>query len=106
MSADIRVNRLPDVPDPIAVVGIGCRFPGASNLSEFWRVLSKGENHIVTVPPDRWVDKDFFNENPDVVGKSYINKAGFIKGYLHELITKLICFCHRYLSFVSALLFY
>src|SRR3954466_937539 len=38
----------------IAIVGMGCRFPGARNLPEYWRMLRKGERQFRTVPPERW----------------------------------------------------
>jgi acyl transferase domain-containing protein/acyl carrier protein len=41
--------------DPaIAVVGISCRFPGASNPSAFWRLLREGADAIGDLPPGRW----------------------------------------------------
>lgn len=40
--------------DPIAVIGMGCRFPAAANPSQFWDLLRDGVDAIVEVPPDRW----------------------------------------------------
>lgn len=37
--------------DPIAVIGIACRFPGAPNISEFWQLLAAGRNLVVEGPP-------------------------------------------------------
>jgi hypothetical protein len=34
------------IKQPIAIVGMGCRFPGANNPSEFWYVLRDGVNTI------------------------------------------------------------
>ena len=65
--------------DRIAIVGVGCRFPGADNIDEFWRVLSKGENHVIEIPPDRWNLAACYNEDADAVGKTYVRKAGFVK---------------------------
>ncbi|ADJ46252.1 type I polyketide synthase [Amycolatopsis mediterranei] len=52
----------PDVPrgtdrrrtDPIAVVGLGCRFPGADGPAEFWDLLREGRDVVRTAPPGRW----------------------------------------------------
>jgi len=38
----------------IAVVGLSCRFPGAVNLEEYWRLLSEGRSAIGRVPRARW----------------------------------------------------
>jgi acyl transferase domain-containing protein/acyl-CoA synthetase (AMP-forming)/AMP-acid ligase II/acyl carrier protein len=40
--------------DPIAIIGIGCRFPGADGPAAFWRLLRDGVDAITEVPPDRW----------------------------------------------------
>ncbi len=41
-------------PEPIAVTGIGCRFPGASNPEEFWRILRAGADAVGPIPVSRW----------------------------------------------------
>ncbi|XP_053399168.1 phenolphthiocerol/phthiocerol polyketide synthase subunit C-like [Mercenaria mercenaria] len=66
--------------DEIAIIGIGCRFPGADNVKEFWRVLSNGENHVKEVPPDRWKLDAFYDADPNAPGKTYVRTAGFVKG--------------------------
>ncbi|MFH8988094.1 aminotransferase class I/II-fold pyridoxal phosphate-dependent enzyme [Streptomyces sp. NPDC017940] len=40
--------------EPIAVVGIGCRFPGAPDPDSYWRLLRDGRDAITEVPRDRW----------------------------------------------------
>ena len=40
--------------EPIAIIGMGCRFPGANNPEEFWQLLLDGKDAITTVPDDRW----------------------------------------------------
>lgn len=40
--------------DPIAVVGLGCRWPGADGVDEFWDLLSRGRDAVRTAPPGRW----------------------------------------------------
>ena len=40
--------------EPIAIVGIGCRFPGAEGTAEFWRLLCDGVDAVTKVPQDRW----------------------------------------------------
>ena len=38
----------------IAIVGMGCKFPGAQNLTDYWEMLRRGERQFRTVPPERW----------------------------------------------------
>ena len=44
---------------PIAVVGLGCRFPDASNPDEFWRQLLDGHDAIKDIPLQRWNSEDY-----------------------------------------------
>ena len=43
--------------EPIAIVGMGCRLPGANNPQEFWQLLQNSKDAITTVPDDRWQNK-------------------------------------------------
>jgi acyl transferase domain-containing protein len=40
--------------ESIAIIGIGCRFPGASSVKQFWDMLKNGENQVRLVPEGRW----------------------------------------------------
>ncbi|MEU0274609.1 type I polyketide synthase, partial [Streptomyces sp. NPDC006307] len=40
--------------EPIAVVGLSCRFPGAAGPAEFWKLLREGASAVTEVPPGRW----------------------------------------------------
>ncbi|MGH7938476.1 MAG: beta-ketoacyl synthase N-terminal-like domain-containing protein, partial [Chthoniobacterales bacterium] len=41
--------------DRIAIIGIGCRFPGGVNDAEaFWKLLTEGGDAVTDVPADRW----------------------------------------------------
>ncbi|MBF0411468.1 MAG: KR domain-containing protein [Desulfamplus sp.] len=65
--------------EPIAVIGIGCRFPGgADSLESYWNLLKNGRDAIVEVPQDRWNIKSFYDSNPDAPGKMYCREGGFI----------------------------
>ncbi|OWF40720.1 Polyketide synthase PksL [Mizuhopecten yessoensis] len=68
-----------DDDDSIVIVGVGCKFPGADNLDEFWRVLSEGENHVIEIPPERWNLDAFYHEDANEPGKTYVRHAGLIK---------------------------
>ncbi|HEY7416124.1 MAG TPA: amino acid adenylation domain-containing protein, partial [Ktedonobacteraceae bacterium] len=64
--------------DPIAIVGIGCRFPGASNPLEYWQFLSEGRNAIREVPADRWQIDAFYDPEPALPGKTVSRWGGFL----------------------------
>ncbi|MGV9381913.1 acyltransferase domain-containing protein [Nonomuraea sp. NPDC003707] len=50
--------------EPVAVVGVGCRLPGAAGPEEFWRLLAEGHDATHEVPPGRW--DSFAEESPAV----------------------------------------
>ncbi|HEY8036309.1 MAG TPA: type I polyketide synthase [Methylobacter sp.] len=65
--------------EPIAIVGMGCRFPGGVNSPEqFWQLLSRAEHGIVDVPDDRWDMDSLYSDQRGAPGKMYARKAGFI----------------------------
>ncbi|MCF6524504.1 SDR family NAD(P)-dependent oxidoreductase [Streptomyces sp. JJ36] len=43
-----------DLGDAVAIVGLGCRYPGGADLAEFWDSLSTGADLIREIPADRW----------------------------------------------------
>ncbi|MDZ7335183.1 MAG: SDR family NAD(P)-dependent oxidoreductase [candidate division KSB1 bacterium] len=65
--------------EPIAIIGMACRFPGADNPEEFWELLVDGGDAITAVPEDRWDRDAFYDSNPDVPGKMVIRDGGFLK---------------------------
>jgi len=64
--------------EPIAIVGIACRFPRAANPLDFWRLLRTGEDAIREVPPDRWDLAAYFDPSPNTPGKMYARCGGFL----------------------------
>jgi acyl transferase domain-containing protein/acyl carrier protein len=66
--------------DPIAVIGIGCRFPGgASSPRRLWEFLTQGRCAIVEVPRDRWDHRRYYDPDPNKPGKTYVRAAGFLQ---------------------------
>jgi acyl transferase domain-containing protein/acyl-CoA synthetase (AMP-forming)/AMP-acid ligase II/acyl carrier protein len=66
------------VHEPIAIIGIGCRFPGADSPDEFWDLLQSGTDVISEIPPERWNVDTYFDPDPDAPGKSYSRWGGFL----------------------------
>jgi acyl transferase domain-containing protein len=67
-------------PEPIAIVGIGCRYPGAVESAEhLWRLAYDGVDAISGFPRDRgWNLEELFDPDPDHSGTSYIREGGFV----------------------------
>lgn len=67
------------VIEPIAVVSMGCRFPGDNtNPSRLWDNLRRGQDAITEIPKDRWDVDSFYDPDPDVPGKMYTKFGGFL----------------------------
>ncbi|MBI1357398.1 MAG: SDR family NAD(P)-dependent oxidoreductase [Acidobacteria bacterium] len=65
--------------EPIAVVGVGCRFPGGANGPEaYWQMLAEGRDAISEVPADRWDIDEYYDPDPDAPGKMYTRWGGFV----------------------------
>ncbi|MBC7980046.1 MAG: polyketide synthase, partial [Armatimonadetes bacterium] len=63
----------------IAIIGIGCRFPGGVNDTEsFWKLLVEGREAVSDVPPDRWNVERFYDAEAGLAGKSVAKRGGFL----------------------------
>ena len=67
-----------DTKEPIAIVGLSCRFPGAPDVDSFWKLLLDEVDAITEVPADRWDADQYFD--PESGKPGYINNrfGGFI----------------------------
>jgi acyl transferase domain-containing protein/pimeloyl-ACP methyl ester carboxylesterase len=65
--------------EPIAVVGMGCRFPGGGNNPEqYWRLLAKGVDAVAPVPKSRWNAEFYYDPDPEALNKMYNCDGGFL----------------------------
>ena len=65
--------------EPLAIVGIGCRFPGGVKHPEsFWQLLSEGRSGIIEVPEDRWDKDKFYHPDDSIPRKMHTKWGGFI----------------------------
>ncbi|MFB1483785.1 SDR family NAD(P)-dependent oxidoreductase [Corallococcus sp. RDP092CA] len=65
--------------EPIAIVGMGCRFPGADDPESFWRLLHQGREAVGPIPADRWDVDAYFDPDPERPGKMYTRSGSFLK---------------------------
>ncbi|WP_133056477.1 SDR family NAD(P)-dependent oxidoreductase, partial [Mycobacterium decipiens] len=68
--------------DPIAIVGMSCRYPGAvDSPDDMWQMLIQGRDVLSEFPADRgWDLAGLFNPDPDVPGACYTRTGGFVDG--------------------------
>jgi pimaricinolide synthase PimS1 len=66
--------------EPIAIVGMGCRFPGGvSTPDELWDLVATGRSGVSEFPADRgWDLANLFDDDPDALGKTYARHGGFV----------------------------
>src|SRR6266576_986199 len=65
--------------DRIAIIGIGCRFPGGVNDAEsFWKLLVERRDAVCDVPADRWNVERYYDREPAIPGKTFVKRCGFL----------------------------
>jgi acyl transferase domain-containing protein len=66
--------------EPIAVVGIGCRFPGdVGGPNDFWELLCSGRDAMVDVPRGRWDADSFYDPDLSISGAMNTRRGGFLR---------------------------
>lgn len=65
--------------EPIAIIGIGCRFPGARGHEAFWKLLRDGVDALTEIPPDRFDINAYHNPRPGTPGKIVTRQGGFLE---------------------------
>jgi acyl transferase domain-containing protein len=67
---------------PLAIVGIGCRFPGGvTDIDSYWDLLVNGRSGITEVPPERWDWRKYYHHNQEVRGRMVTKWGGFIDSF-------------------------
>ncbi|MEU3750390.1 type I polyketide synthase, partial [Streptomyces narbonensis] len=68
-----------DTAEPIAIIGMACRYPGGvTSPEDLWRLVSEGRDAVSGLPTDRGWDEDLFDPDPDRSGKSSVREGGFL----------------------------
>lgn len=71
--------------EPIAIIGMGCRFPGgAETLDSYWNLLHQAVDAVTHVPKDRWDKDDIYDPDSDTKGKINNKFGGFLKSNIYD----------------------
>ena len=62
----------------IAIVGMGCRFPGSPNVQALWKNVTTGRTFARAVPEERWNHELIFHENGRTLGTTYAKKIATV----------------------------
>ncbi|TDT30094.1 type I polyketide synthase [Naumannella halotolerans] len=72
-------DRTRDTSGHIAVIGIGCHFPGhATDPQQFWDLLTEASDATRTIPADRWEVDKFYDPERSKIGKTHVSRGGFL----------------------------
>ena len=81
LTARLQIAEQGDV-EPIAVVGVGCRFPGGvSSAGQYWQLLRDGVSGIVRVPAQRWDADAFYSADHTQPGTICNREGGFLTSW-------------------------
>jgi acyl transferase domain-containing protein/acyl carrier protein len=64
---------------PLAIIGIGCLFPGAPGFRAFWSRIQTGADAITEVPPTHWRAEDYYHPDPKAPDRVYACRGGFLE---------------------------
>lgn len=68
-----------DSHEPIAVIGMACRFPGgADSLEKYWQLLVDETDAVQPIPEQRWRHQDYYDPTGEKPNTTYVNEAAFI----------------------------
>ncbi|KAK7998987.1 hypothetical protein PG991_014662 [Apiospora marii] len=73
-------NRFPD--DAIAIVGAGCRLPGANNLEDLWDIISQGQSRLEKLRPERCDPKQAYRA---ILDPAWIEKCEFYGNFIADV---------------------
>lgn len=71
--------------EPVAVIGMGCRYPGgAKSPEEYWELLKRGGDAVTEIPEERWDKELYYDPDPEVKGRMFTKSGGFLKDGVYD----------------------
>ncbi|MBI3296868.1 MAG: SDR family NAD(P)-dependent oxidoreductase [Elusimicrobia bacterium] len=65
-------------PTPLAIIGIGCLFPKAGGVKEYWSNIKERVDGITEVPPSHWSLQEYYDQDPKSPDRTYGRRGGFL----------------------------
>jgi acyl transferase domain-containing protein len=62
----------------VAIVGMGCRFPHATHVGEYWKNITDARVCFSEIPAERWNHALFYDPSPRAIDKTYARKVGLL----------------------------
>jgi acyl transferase domain-containing protein len=72
------VNSNDNTGTPVAIIGVGCLFPGAATVEAYWANIVNRVDAIGDVPPSHWRADDYFHADPGSGDTTYARRGGFL----------------------------
>ena len=63
---------------PVAIIGMGCLFPGRTDLARYWANIRDRRDAIAEVPETHWRLDDYFDPDPKAPDRTYARRGGFL----------------------------
>jgi acyl transferase domain-containing protein len=70
----------PALGEPVAIIGMACRMPGAPDLAAFWELLRAGRDATGPIPADRFDGDEYYDPDPAAPGRSRTRRGAFLDG--------------------------
>src|SRR5947209_13556403 len=64
--------------EPLAIIGIGCLFPGSADFASYWAHIAGRVDAITSVPPTHWRAEDYYHPDPKAPDRVYAARGGFL----------------------------
>jgi acyl transferase domain-containing protein/NAD(P)-dependent dehydrogenase (short-subunit alcohol dehydrogenase family)/acyl carrier protein len=63
---------------PVAIIGMGCLFPGSPDKESYWRTITAKKNLITPVPPSHFLVEQYYDPDPKAPDRTYCRQGGFL----------------------------
>src|SRR5438067_9398677 len=64
--------------EPLAIIGVGCMFPGAGDVAAYWANICNKADGITAIPPTHWRPEDYLDADPKAPDRTYAARGGFL----------------------------